>query len=220
MLEAVRRAVLGEMGETEARAAIDELAGAALAAARELAPRLLFASYAAGGGEPEGGGLGRDYLALMTEDLTQDLARLTAYLSDDAKAALREAARLRVESAVLRGEALRSSEELARDLEERGVRFTDRSGRRWSAEGYAEMVVRTKSAEVLNAGTLHAAARAGSRYVRVSDGGPSDTDEPCRRADGQVWSLAYAARNKLEHPNCRRSFAALPESYAGPADRE
>jgi hypothetical protein len=60
----------------------------------------------------------------------------------------------------------------------------------------------------------------GSQYVRVFDGGPSTVDEPCRIANGQVWHIAEAATNLLKHPNCRRSFAALPLDYSGPVDRD
>lgn len=112
------------------------------------------------------------------------------------------------------------ADDFADEMRDRGIKFKDRSGRSWDSEAYARMVLRTNVAAVLNAGHLNRAIELGGRYVRVFDGGPGDVDEPCIRANGQVWHIAVAARNMLEHPNCRRSFAALDPTYSGPVDRD
>lgn len=111
-------------------------------------------------------------------------------------------------------------QQLAADMERAGIAFTDRSGRQWDGEAYARMVLRTHVATTLNVGAVHRAIAGGSRYVRVFDGGPGDVDEPCRIANGQIWHVAIAAANLLEHPNCRRAFAPLDPSYSGPVDRD
>ncbi len=109
---------------------------------------------------------------------------------------------------------------MAEEMRERGVRFTDRSGRRWKPRSYAAMLLRTAAVDTSNTANLTTAASLGSPGVRVSDGGPGDVDEPCKVADGQRWSTAYALRHKLEHPQCRRSFAPLPSTFAGKLDRQ
>jgi hypothetical protein len=80
------------------------------------------------------------------------------------------------------------------------------------------MVLRTRVATTLNIRYVNKAIVFGSQYVRVFDGEPGTVYEPCRIANGQVWHIAVAVTNLLQHPNCRRSFAALPPDYSGPVD--
>ena len=108
---------------------------------------------------------------------------------------------------------------MAREMRERGIAFTDRGGRRWKPGHYARTVLYTHVASVLNTGTALTAAELGSPGVRISDGGPGDVDEPCKRANGQAWSLAYWLANLIEHPSCRRSGVPLSPRYTGELDR-
>lgn len=143
-------------------------------------------------------------------------------MASDANAELQEISRRSTMRALAQDSPLgnRLAEEFADSMRDRGITFRDKSGREWQPEAYARMVLRTNVAATLNAGHLNKALELGSRYVRVRDGGPGDVDEPCRIANGQVWHVLYAALHMLEHPNCRRSFAALDPPYAGPVDRE
>jgi hypothetical protein len=109
---------------------------------------------------------------------------------------------------------------MASDMADAQITFHDRAGRNWDAEAYARMVLRTRVATSLNIGYVNKAIVFGSQYVRVFDGGPGKVDEPCRIANGQVWQIAVAATNLLKHPNCRRTFAALPPDYSGPVDHD
>jgi hypothetical protein len=109
---------------------------------------------------------------------------------------------------------------MASDMADAQITFQDRAGRNWDAEAYARMVPRTRVATTLNIGYVNKAIEFGSQYVRVFDGGPGTVDEPCRIANGQVWRIAVAATDPLQHPNCRSSFAALPPDYSGPVDRD
>jgi Sulfotransferase domain len=109
---------------------------------------------------------------------------------------------------------------MASDMADAQTTFQDRAGRNWDAEAYARMVLRTRVATTLNIGYVNKVMEFGSQYVRVFDGGPGTVDKPCRIANGQVWHIAVAATNLLQHPNCRRSFAALPPDYSGPVDRD
>ena len=161
----------------------------------------------------------RTAMETLAETLRDDLQGAIEGMGRDANRALGEIRRRNIQTALAKGSPLAGVEDFAAEMQQRGIRFTDRGGRRWQPETYAETVLRTHVASILNAGHLNKAIEMGSRAVRVFDGGPGDVDEPCRRANGQTWGLAFAAANMLEHPRCRRSFAALPKGYSGEVDR-
>ena len=73
----------------------------------------------------------------------------------------------------------------------------------WRA-GQAETIALTEAAEYYNEGVLRVAEESGIGHVLVLDG--DDYDEPCRQANGEVWSVNRARNNRTEHPRCRRSF--------------
>ena len=178
-----------------------------------------------GASEPSGASpntnLHTEALRLHQEDLAADLAATTNRMTDDAKTNLRNVARSQISEMLASGRnAIPQSREMRDELEERGIKFTDKRGRRWDAGAYSRMVLRTKAVDVSNDANLNVARELGSAYVRVFDGGPGDVDEPCKVANGQIWSAEYAARNKLEHPQCRRAFAPLPSTFDGKPDRE
>lgn len=85
--------------------------------------------------------------------------------------------------------------------------------------GQAETIALTEATEYYNEGIISTAEAAGLDHVLVLDG--EDWDEPCQRANGEVWSLVRARENRTEHPRCRRAFfpvtvaADLPEGKAG-----
>ncbi len=175
----------------------------------------------------------RQTVELETSGLQDDLTNATANMSRDAKGVLREIAARRIREALNQGNPIGEVAEFRREIEEReeeipevqkvrerGVRFIDRSGREWKPSRYARMVLLTATADTLNVGHINTAIELGSPGVAVSDGGPTDNDQPCLDANGQTWSLAYASQNRIEHPNCRRAFAALPRSFSGRLDRE
>lgn len=164
-------------------------------------------------------GAHREAVTTLAETLRDDLAAAVENLGRDSNRALSEIRRRNVQRSLARGAPLSQREQFAAEMEERGIAFVDRSGRRWDAGKYAETVLLTHVASVLNAGHLNKALELGSPGVRVSDGGPGTVDEPCRRANGQHWGLVYAARHLLEHPRCRRSFAPLPRTWKGELDR-
>ncbi len=153
--------------------------------------------------------------------LQRDLEATSEQMRRDAETGLDEITKRNLEKLMVEGRnAIPQASEMAREMEERGVAFTDRGGRRWKPRDYSRLVLRTQSVDVSNTANLTTAAELGSLGVRVSDGGPGDVDQPCKDADGQVWSLAYALAHKLEHPQCRRAFAPLPSTWVGEFDRE
>lgn len=90
-----------------------------------------------------------------------------------------------------------------------GLAFSDFAGDR------ADLIARTETATAANMGNLAGFRESATNYVRVYDG--EDFDEPCRQADGVIWTIDEAEANPLEHPNCTRSFSAITDEEAASA---
>lgn len=164
----------------------------------------------------------REAIEAAMQELAGALYHAINGIGVTANARLEEIRRVNIARALAQDSPLGNAldQQMAADMADAGITFRDRAGREWNAESYARMVLRTHVASILNIGHINAGIEMGSRYVRVFDGGPGDVDEPCRIANGQVWHIAVAAANLLEHPHCRRSFAALDPEYAGKVDRD
>jgi HK97 family phage portal protein len=70
----------------------------------------------------------------------------------------------------------------------------------------AETIARTELGRADNLGAMERYERGGVERVEVLDG---DFDTECATAHGQIWTLAEARANPLEHPRCVRSFAPV-----------
>lgn len=91
-------------------------------------------------------------------------------------------------------------------------------------ESRAEMIARTEVGTAQNVGQAQTMEAAGIDRVYVYDGDSADAPEggwdcDCASYNGEVWTVAYAMANPLEHPNCTRSFSPVPSSDPTPADR-
>ena len=184
-------------------------------------------SYMSGHRQAGGGAEGPDDLdARLRASLDVQIASLTSRLlsaseamREDALGKLRHAAHLRLQAVMLGEQGIgKAGSEFRDEIQEEGITLKDRLGRKIRPETYSRMALRTTSGTLLNNGTLETAAQLGAPGVRVRDG--DDHDDECREANGQAWSVAYAMRNPLQHPNCSRSFALLPSSFSGELDRE
>ena len=71
----------------------------------------------------------------------------------------------------------------------------------------AETVALTEATHAYNEGTLTVYEASGVSEVLVYDG--DDHDEPCKEANGSVWTIDHARDHRLEHPRCRRAFVAI-----------
>lgn len=158
-------------------------------------------------------------LQSLAEGLLDDMAAATENMGRDAKKTLREIGRRQLQKALARTNPVARVPDFRAELGEQGIAFVDRANRRWRPSVYAKTVLLTQTGSILNAGNLNTALMFGSPGVAVSDGGPGDVDEPCRIANGQVWSIAYALAHPLEHPRCRRSFAAKSPAWRGTLDK-
>lgn len=230
MLAVVLAATLGTISGAEAQGQLELIAGELKRRSGAWAAEVLPEVYLDGLQEALGpqdatqrlaDPLHQAFVRNASEGLVEALAGTTDQMSRDAKLALREIAREQI-AAMMEGgiNAIPQAAEMTERLEERGVRFVDRSGRRWKTRGYSEMVLKDAATDLSNDANLNAADELGSPGVRVFDGGPGDTDEPCLRANGQVWSRSYARGHTREHNNCRRAFAPLPSTFDGRLDRE
>lgn len=150
------------------------------------------------------------------EDFLRRRGWTEGLLNKNLRAVSPEAVPKALRNALLRGDLTPTT--FAQAVQERvwqgDLLATDAAGRRWQPEAYARMVVRTRTAEAFNAGTLNYLSQTGVGRVEVSDG---DQDATCAHANGQVWTVEYAMQNILAHPNCTRHFYPVPGR--GRADR-
>jgi hypothetical protein len=70
----------------------------------------------------------------------------------------------------------------------------------------ARTIARSETAIAYNKGSLAGYREAGVEKVEVFDG---DEHEPCRSANGSIWTIEQAEAEPLCHPNGTRSFAAV-----------
>jgi hypothetical protein len=112
-------------------------------------------------------------------------------------------------------------EEIKRVIRLNGIEaLKDRSGKSWTLDRYAEMLLKTKFVESRNRGFANRMAENGYDLVQVSDhGGECDL---CSPWGGRILSLrgetkgfptlAEAESSGLFHPNCKHGInAIIPE---------
>lgn len=123
----------------------------------------------------------------------------------------------------LKGEALRRvKRNVIGTLREDGISaITDRAGRPWTLDRYAEMLIRTKSVEARNVGLMNRVIEGGYDLAQVSAHG---ADDVCGAWEGVIISLrgetdgyptlADAEGDGLFHPNCRHAINILVPELA------
>lgn len=150
-------------------------------------------------------------------DSTIELQKMFEKLDASQISTIQGRGRSAVTQALLTGEDPRKIAKLfAQDLWKDGIQIVDSGGRQWNPESYTRMLIRTKTANAYNSGSMNKYAEEGVSRVKVFDG--VEDDEECAEANGQIWSLRYAMNNVIEHPNCRRAFA--PEQGEGPVNKD
>lgn len=168
-------------------------------------------------------GAGLEVSALMGRAIAEiqaatfaEVAGSTRYLSESARALIRVIAKDLTELTVSRGLSIPEARKLiAARMRGGGIRaFVDASGRAWRLETYSEMLIRTRTAEAYNTGTILRARELGVEILEVFDG--TEDDEACAEANGQFWTAEYAMANQIEHPNCRRAFGPAPDFIGEP----
>lgn len=77
------------------------------------------------------------------------------------------------------------------------------------AQWRAAAIARTELAVAYNHGTAFACRQAGVDRVRIIDG--DDFDDDCRKANGQIWTIAKFLANPIQHTNCTRDAEPIVE---------
>lgn len=220
---AQRRALLTRLAEIQASLRGDALVFAEESVARIYGEGMIRAdSILSGAGANIGARsftqVHRAAVEILALDTFDDLARSIEYLEPQTARIIREATKARTTVGALTGASVDTDRRaLTRELTRRGVTgFVDAAGRNWRISTYAEMVVRTKSANAYNIGTTLRAHETGTDAFRIADGERSRHDE-CLRYSGTTCDARWSIANPVEHPNCVRSFGPLP-LHRGPVD--
>lgn len=91
------------------------------------------------------------------------------------------------------------------------VTYKDGSRRRFA--DYADMLIRTNTANAYNAGTLTQLRELGIGWCEVFDGAGCGwtSHNDAEKANGRIVTLEEAGEQLLSHPRCRRSFGGRPD---------
>lgn len=133
-----------------------------------------------------------------------------------AQDAYRECASLGVTQVVLGSRTLKEAvQDTLNRFADNGISgFTDSAGRKWTAQSYAEMCIRTGTLNAYRQGHIDKLVNSGYDLIITSRHSP--TCEFCYpwqnrvlklRGDSEYPSLAEAKAEKFLHPNCGHSFA-------------
>ena len=155
----------------------------------------------------------RQAVKILAEELEFDLLQATRHVRITAKRLIRRVAKDETLRKMLLGQdtAVGAARRMQRILNRDGiyaVRY--RNGAKHGLREYAEMAVRTKTAQAYNHGTLNNTV---AKFVEVFDGpncGWTFHNDP-DRAMGKIVSRAEAYKYSIAHPNCRRSFGPRPD---------
>jgi hypothetical protein len=171
-----------------------------------------------------------DAVTHLAQDTMRALLRATRGMSEDVKQVIQDLVREHVRDKLYTGRtAIQAGRDLAASLRDRGITaivYSD--GRQVSLPTYAEMVVRTKTAEAYQEAGFNQGERLGIDWWEVMDGpdcGWTHHDDP-RKADGMIVPLDDARAHPLSHPNCRRVTTPRPDILHGdgepmtPTDRD
>lgn len=211
-LEAARRGIEHDMGN------LDD-------AAKEWLSNELPKVYLAGGIDALTGGRGfawnqthQGAAQRLANGLHTDLLQATSNVRQSTKELIRQVASDQQLRLALTGQqtAVSAGREMARVLRAKGVTaLVYANGARHGLAEYAQMAIRTTSAQAYNLGTLN--ANPDVQLWEVFDGpncGWTRHDDP-QHANGMVVSRQQAEAQPTSHPNCRRSFGPRPD--LGPA---
>ncbi len=145
--------------------------------------------------------------------------------------AVRETLSQEMAKGTLKGESLREVRKtIITTLEDQGLSaLIDKSGRTWTLDRYADMLIRTKAVEARNRGFMNRMVENGFDLVQVST--HYSNHRECQVWEGKILSLtgktegyqtvAFAESKGLFHPNCKHaingaipSLSTLTRSYA------
>jgi hypothetical protein len=156
-----------------------------------------------------------DAINVLAGDTYSSLLDATRFVRESTKDLIRTLAREHVADKLIVGQtAEQAGRDLAARLEGRGIAaVVYKNGARHGLGDYADMLLRTKSAEAYTVATMGQLDRAGITFVEIFDGvgcGMASHDDP-DKANGTVRPLIEAQRFPISHPRCRRAVAGRPD---------
>lgn len=159
--------------------------------------------------------LPHEAISRIATDTLDDLLKSTRYVRRTTKTLIRAIARDQVLAKLTRGDtAVQAGRRMAKILDQHqihAIRYAD--GSRHGLKEYAEMLVRTKTGEAYNLGTLESQEALGVNFWECFDGagcGLTSHKDPVK-ALGRIVDKETALRYPLSHPNCRRSWGGRPD---------
>lgn len=168
----------------------------------------------------------RTAVEALARDMFADVLAATEFVASDAKAWTRRVSREVTGFNLTGGQSVRQaarefSAQMSREFRSRGVgSVVYANGSRHGFGEYGAMLLRTKTAQTYNAGTLAAGMQNGVRWFELFDGPlcglTSHKDSPL--AHGQIVSAEFVLAFPLAHPNCRRAIGARPDLDRGTVD--
>lgn len=165
--------------------------------------------------EPTFTGISSAAITGLAQTTMDDLLTATSGVRESTKALIRELTRDQVVNVMYTGviptDAARDLRRLLAKHEIHAVTYTD--GKRVGLPQYAEMVLRTKTAEAYQTGGLDQGEALGWDWWEIMDGpgcGLTSHDD-VQKANGMIVDLETARAHPLSHPNCRRSTTPRPD---------
>lgn len=171
--------------------------------------------------EPTFTGISSAAITGLAQTTMDDLLTATSGVRESTKALIRELTRDQVINVLYTGvtptDAARDLRRLLEKHQIHAVTYAD--GKRVGLAQYAEMVLRTKTAEAYQAGGLDQGEALGWDWWEIMDGvgcGWSNHEDP-QKANGMIVDLETARAHPLSHPNCVMPGATV--GYYGGAEQ-
>lgn len=156
--------------------------------------------------------LHREAIQRLATDTFDDLLAATEYVRRDTKRFIREVAKLATERTLTTGRTAQQAARTVRDLlREHGITaVVYKNGARHGLGDYSDMLLRTKTAQAYNLGTINTATERGFTRFEIFDGpGCGLTAHAAGpEANGMVVDADTALAWPLSHPRCQRAFSA------------
>lgn len=151
----------------------------------------------------------------LATDTHADLLHATTHMRSTTKDLIRTLARDHVSDRLYTGTpATQAGRDLAKAFRGKSIAaIVYKDGSRHGLASYADMVVRTKTAEAYQIGGFNQAESHGVKFMEVMDGpncGWTSHDDTTQ-ANGLILPLDEARAWPISHPNCRRTTMARPD---------
>jgi predicted ABC-type ATPase len=160
---------------------------------------------------------------VLAQSSFDQVLKATDYMREDAKRWVREATKeitlegqfegLTTQQMAKRFKKLAPKAVAASGLPVPITSITYANGAQHTLDSYGKMLFRTDTAKAYNAGVLNTSEEFGVTKFEIFDGqgcGLTSHDDPLT-ANGMIVSAQVARSNTLSHPNCQRSFGAVPD---------